>query len=248
MRKLFTSWMITFISFVISIVSFTCLFIKNEIAVIIALSVFCFLLLAIVVFVIFKISRYLQLTKIPFIVNANFTTYETSCDGSRINLQTYRNIQCKQLAMTSYDYGFKWSGPVYPQISSKLQEIGEITKNPPEKPDFVKLNFKHPIFYNENIIANFQADIDDSDGQSEPFIGIRVNYPTQIIHFRVTLQHKNASFNKPARILRRKIQNEVGNLNFDKIDSVQFNLDTKTYEYHLTNPKVGYFYRLEWEK
>ncbi len=189
------------------------------------------------------------MTKGPYVINSNFVKYETEEDGTHINFETYRHIQNKQFVMTGYDHKFKWTGSIPPVISSKLQSVKDhIIKGEEGQYDAIRLELKKPIFYNEFAMIHIQALLDDTNKQSQPYVEFRVDYPIQMLHFRVILKHKTSEFKTPAILKRKKINHQIGGQAYAEIKSVSFNRDCKTYEYHLIEPEIGYFYRLEWEK
>ncbi|GHT41276.1 hypothetical protein AGMMS49965_10820 [Bacteroidia bacterium] len=40
----------------------------------------------------------------------------------------------------------------------------------------------------------------------------------------------------------------TGDVAYETIETVTFDNPCKSYEYHLLEPEVGYFYRIEWQK
>jgi hypothetical protein len=63
----------------------------------------------------------------------------------------------------------------------------------------------------------------------------------------VILKHKPDNYNKSAKMLRKPIESKIP-VEYIEFESVIFDPITKSYEYYLTDPKVGYYYRLLWEK
>jgi len=230
-----------------TITSFICLFIKDKIAAVIALSVFCLLLLAIAVFILIFVWQHLKRTHHEYITHAAYVKYETEIDGKNINFETYRQIQCKQLIMHELKYAFKWSGTKIPIITSKLQKTdGKIFSTDAYSYDHVNLNLKQALVYNEDATIHFHATMDDVDNASMPFVEFKVETPTQIVHFRVILKHKADNYSEAAVLKRRKINTQTGSANYEVLQTVPF--VQKVYEHHLLEPEVGYFYRIEWDK
>lgn len=189
-----------------------------------------------------------QHTKDPFIRTSTFIKYETENDKSKITFETYRVIQCKSLIMTYFPYNFKWTGTKEPKITSKLQIVGKNkSSRGQEEYDSVQLEFKDPLRYNENAVVHFHAELDDVDGISEPYTECRVDEPISIIHFRIILKYKKSTFNESAFLWRKKINSMIG-AGYERIESIQFKGGCKSYEYHLVNPEIGYYYKIEWKK
>lgn len=89
--------------------------------------------------------------------------------------------------------------------------------------------------------------MDDFDGKALPHLDYRVDMSLSIIHFRVILRHKGDDFERPAKILRRRVQCEHPT-EYEEIGSVAFDKRSRSYQYNLIDPEVGYYYRLLWEK
>jgi len=235
--------------YVVTIVSFLCLFVKDTTAVIIAVTVFVVLLLVIAIYILVFIYSHLKKTNNEFIGYATFVKYETKPDGKNIEFEVYRQIQCKQLVMSDFKHSFKWTGTKPAEISSNLQKTnGKIYEADDESYDHVKLNFKKALTYNETATIHFLAKLDDVDDMSKPFVEFRVEVPLEIIHFRVILKHKPDNYRHPASLKRRKIKTQTGSTDYQILETISFDETCKSYEYHLLEPEVGYFYRIEWKK
>lgn len=141
---------------------------------------------------------------------------------------------------------FKWSGSRLPKVSSKFQEVKDIII---EKQDYDRaiLKFKRPLLYNETGVVHFRAETDDFDNTAKPHLDYRVEAPINIIHYRVVLKHKPSNFKTPAKILKKPIHSKHP-VEYEEVGSVTFDEKAKSYEYYLTDPEIGYFYRLQWEK
>jgi hypothetical protein len=215
----------------------------------VALIVFCLILLSIALYIFIFVWTHLKRTSYGYVGYATFVKYETETDGKNIFFEVYRQIQSKQLVMTNLDYAFKWTGNKLPIITSKLQNTdGKIYQGDKESYDHVKLRFKKALIYNETGTIHFCAQLDDFDNTSKPYVEFKVEVPIEIIHFRIILKNKPLNYTETAFIKRRWIYNQIGNINYETLQSISFNADCKCYEYHLINPDVGYFYRIEWIK
>ena len=90
-------------------------------------------------------------------------------------------------------------------------------------------------------------ELDDVDGKSLPHVETRVTDEIDIIHYRIILKHKSETYDKNAILERCKMNSNMSS-NFEKIKEIAFDKNTKSYEYHLLNPEVQYYYRITWEK
>lgn len=68
-----------------------------------------------------------------------------------------------------------------------------------------------------------------------------------VIHFRVTLKNKDDNFSKSARLLKKPVNSEFPS-DYNQFGSIPFDCQSKRYQYYLTDPEIGYYYRLEWEE
>lgn len=89
--------------------------------------------------------------------------------------------------------------------------------------------------------------MDDFDNISQPHLDYKVDKPINIIHYRVILRHKDSSFKTPATLKRMPI-NSKGPSTYEEFGSIPFDAVSKSYNYDLINPEVGYYYRIEWIK
>ena len=106
------------------------------------------------------------------------------------------------------------------------------------------LKFSKPLNYNDSCVINFKAELDDTDKQSETYISNRIIRPVDVIHYRIVLRHKEVNAN--AIIERRKI--ESVSQTFNEVRQVAFYKTSKSYEYPLLNPELGYIYRIKWNR
>ncbi len=176
-----------------------------------------------------------------------FTKYEC-LDSTHISYDGYRLIQSKRAFLPSIKWAFKWSGSKPPVVSSSLQNCdGHIIKSSAMEYDHVELKFKKALFYNESAVVHFHADMDDIDGTALPYLDVKIEEPISVVDFRVILAYKDTHFAEQAKFKRKPISSRVSS-DYEVLETVNFNSYSKSYEYVLTNPEVGYFYRLEWQK
>lgn len=113
---------IDWVAYIATIVGFICIFLSNTVATLVALGVFCLLLLGIAICVVTFVWKHLQKTSVHgYIGHSTFAKYETEPDGRHIRIESFRQIQSKQLVMTGLNYSFKWTGSKKPRITSHLQ-------------------------------------------------------------------------------------------------------------------------------
>lgn len=230
-----------------SIVGVLYLLFNDKVNGIIALSIFVLFLISVIVLLWFTINKLIK-TDYPqdykkIIV---FTSYETE-DGVKGKFEVFKVIQAKKLVLDKIEHCYKWSGSKEPVVSSDLQEIGK--KIPSSSDDYDKaiLILKKPLSYNETGTIHFKAEIDDVDGKALPYLDHKVDTDMNAINFRVTLKYKDNNYAKPALLLKKPIKSNTP-IGYKEISSVPFDKESKSYQYNLLNPEIGYFYRLEWEK
>jgi hypothetical protein len=96
-------------------------------------------------------------------------------------------------------------------------------------------------------MVHFHAEMDDIDNKAHLHLDVKIEDPISLVNFRVILAYKEKDFTKPA-IFKRKLISSSIPTDYENIESVNFNSQSKSYEYVLTNPEVGNYYRLEWSK
>lgn len=219
-------------------------FIQDQDKVIVSLVVFIILLLILFGTLIYTILRLLNDSCEPFDSKSTFIKYETN-DASKISYDVYKLIQCKRPILSEYIYNFKWSGTHVPIISSDLQQLKNINSfNNVSQYDNAVLQFNKPLRFNESCVVHFKAIIDDADRRSDTYISNRILRQVDLIQYRVVLSYKTTSSN--AILERRKIDSI--SVNFEKIKEISFDTNSKSFEYHLLNPDLGYIYRFSWER
>lgn len=174
-----------------------------------------------------------------------FTSYETT-DGIHGVYEVFKVIQSKRLILQQVEHNFKWTGSKRPNISSELQEIKQLIESDANNYDKAILLLKKPLGFNETGTIHFKALTDDFDGKAQPHLDFKVCNAINVIHFRVTLKHKD-DYSKPAKLLKKPIESSVPT-EYEQYGSICFDKLSKSYQYYLTNPEIGYYYRLEWEK
>ncbi len=175
-----------------------------------------------------------------------FSSYETS-DGVNGVYERYRTIQVKRLALSSIDFQFKWTGSKAPEISSDLQRVVGEPVSGGKDYDRIKLAFKDILLYNETAIIHFRAKVEDLDQKAIPMDCYKVETPTPLIHYRITLKNKPDGYNVPAKLQKCLINSSI-RVDFEDIKSIPFDPLTKSYQCDLINPEIGYYYRILWER
>jgi|GEM_PF-5996440 len=178
---------------------------------------------------------------------STFYKYRTD-DAKNIEYEVFKNIQCKRILLTEYEHGFNWTGSIPPIIESDLQDVQqEVIKGMHHEYDKIILSLKNPLGYNDAGVMHIRMKLDDSDQRSATRLESRVEYPVEMIHFRVELRYKPKDYDRKATLSRQRI-NSTTSAVFDHICYINFDLHTKCYDYPLLNPEPGFFYRIEWER
>lgn len=211
----------------------------------IAFIVFLVVILCSVWFAIHKIIRkefdkeYLKLS---------FFTKNEYIDRTHIVYDGYRLIQSKRAFLPNIKWAFKWTGTKPPVVSSTLQDCdGIIIENTSNDYDHVILKFKKALSYNESAVVHFHANMDDVDNTAQPHLDVKIEEPISVVVYRVILAYKDINFSEKALFMRKPINSGIPT-DYQILETVTFNSYSKSYEYVLTNPEVGYYYRLEWVK
>lgn len=233
-----------FLAALASLTGFFIIFMNDKDKIMWSFIFFNFLLLVFIGSTIYTILRLLNKSTLDFESKSTFIKYET-LDGNRILYDVYKLIQCKRPILSEYDYNFKWSGTYKPNITSDLQAVIDVMDfNNPSNYDKAILKFKKPLIFNESCVIHFKADLDDADKQSGTFVSNRIIRPVDVIHYRILLRHKEDNPN--AFIERKKI--DAVTQNFNKIREIPFDKISKSYEFPLLNPELGYIYRISWKR
>ncbi len=175
-----------------------------------------------------------------------FTTFK-QIDDTHSEYDGYRLIQSKRPILKEVPWGFKWTGSKLPKISSTLQDCnGQINPSTNDY-DNVVLKFRKPLNYNETAVLHFHAEMDDIDGTAQPHLDVKIESPLSIVHYRVVLCNKEQGTRSKAKFMRMPIHCSTPS-SYKTLDTISFDPITHSYEYVLTDPEVGYYYRLEWEK
>jgi len=233
-----------FLASLASLVGFSIIFIGDKDKVLWSFIFFNFLLLILIGTLVYTILKLLNNSTSDFESKSTFIKYET-LDGNKIFYDVYKLIQCKRPILSEYEFNFKWTGTCLPIVTSELQKVENVLNDKdPSNYDKAILKFKAPLTLNESCVVNFKAELDDTDKQSETNISNRILRPVDIIHCRIILRHKENSEN--AILERRKI-NSVSQ-GFEKIKEIAFDTTSKSYEYPLLNPELGYIYRITWKR
>lgn len=170
-----------------------------------------------------------------------------SSDGRTVRYESYKHIQCRQLLMSCFRHGYKWTGSRPPTITSDLQHVRTRADGGTRDYDHVELAFERPLLYGDATVVHQAMEIDDSDGASEPHVEFRVTEPVQVIVWRVELRHLPRSYRKDARVTRRRIDARF-NARPEHVARVPFDPLARGYEHHVLRPEPGYFYCLEWDR
>lgn len=247
LKEIFYPWFINAASFA-SIIGIILVFISNEHAVIIALSFFCLVLLIFLCAALYSINKLIhhnyneEYKKI-----SSFFVFQTD-DRIHSTFETFRLIQCKRSILSEIEYKYKWTGSIFPKISSQNQNVIQLpANNDPNIYDKAIIRFLKPLTYNETAVIHIKTENDDPDGMAKPRLECKLTSPIEIMQFRILLAYKADNYNKHALVRRKKIDSETTS-EFETIGSIVFNQKYKQYFHVIVNPDAGYIYRIEWEK
>ncbi|WP_439553580.1 hypothetical protein [Flavobacterium macrobrachii] len=229
-----------------SIIGLILIFINDKHSVVIALAFFSLMLLIFTVSLLYTLFKITGLNSNDFESKSTFVKYE-SADGKSIIFEIYKLIQSKKPILSDYSFNFKWSGSIMPKITSDLQEVTNVMDlQDPTQYDKAILKFKKPVYYNDNQVIHFKATLNDTDKKSDTYVSNRITQEVDIIHYRIILKYKPENYDINAILEKRKIDSI--NSNFEKVEEIGFDNTTKSYEYHLLKPDLGYIYKIKWSR
>lgn len=231
-----------------SIIGIIVVFCSQQYAVIVALITFCVVLLLILIGVIVAINKFMATNyKDAYKKVSSFYIFRSD-DGIKSTFETYRLIQCKRPILSEIEYKYKWTGTKQPKLTSDKQVVEQLpSSGDPNVWDKAIIKFPTPLSYNESTVLHIRTENDDIDKKAKPWIECSLNSPIEIMLFRVLLSYKAKSYSKKALLKRRKLDAEVG-VDYDVIETVDFDSKYKQYNHIVLNPEPGYSYRLEWDK
>lgn len=240
---------VTIASAVFGLVALVVSIVSNQLGVILALTAVILFLFAIIFYVGYVINKLIKYSyPSEFLIHSQFTKYVFS-DETHVVLDSYRLIQSKKTLLPAIKWGFIWTGRNDPRISSNLQDCdGTIIKRQSVGDyDHVLLKFKNPLFYNESAVVHFHAEMTDEEKIAQPHLDVKIETPRSVVDYRVILAYKDDGYSKKA-VFKKKLINSLTPAEYEEICEVPFNPVSKSYEHVLTDPEIGYYYRLEWER
>lgn len=241
------SW-VGVIASISSVIGLILTFMAESWAVIIALSFFCFALIAILTGVFATMKKMIDQNHANEYEKISSFYEFRSDDGVKSSFEVYRLIQSKRALLTQIDYKFKWSGSIPPLISSNSQTIDPpIFSNNPTEWDKCIIHFPEALTYNESTVLHIRCENDDHDGKAEPCISTKLDSPIKIMQFKVLLGYKNSDFKRPAIFERKLIDSDVED-KWNYLEEIPFNPEYRQYQHVVVSPSPGYVYRLRWEK
>lgn len=182
-----------------------------------------------------------------YIPIATFVRYSTT-DGKQVTHETFRQIQVKHAFLTKIPHRYRWSGTKPPKLSSSLQQIGTPGSDAASGFDVVEVRFQHPRYYNDTEIVHIRSVMDDTDEQSETQCSLLIENPIKVVQFRIELLHcQKPSFSGMKAHVERRLQT-VRSGQFEPIESVPFDINTRSFEYLLASPEPGFEYRIRWDR
>lgn len=232
---------VAFVSNLISVGALIASFIfKNEALIIALVAVILFLLVVLVKF--FSVINKIAALKAPegSLRFATYIRYSTQ-DGRFIKYEVHKHMQCKTLILGSHIHKFHWTGSKPPLVKSDLQDVVN-QRSIAGNYDEVELSFKKPLTYNDWCVVHIQMELDDTDNKSSKHCELSVKEPVQLVSFRIDLRHLNN--NHDAKITEKRSSDLFSNERC--IANVCFDRDSKSYEYIIHNPQMGYTYKIDW--
>lgn len=220
---------------------------NNETTLLIALVYFCLMLLIFTAYLIYALNKILSVRNVDVYVNKSTTVLYEAVDINTINYEVHKLIQSKRPILTEINYEFGWTGSKFPTIESEIQDVKNVIDNKdPNKADVAILGFRKPLYYNENQVVHFRAKMKDADQKSSTYVATKVEKSVDLIHYRVVLRYKLDTFQGVAKVTRLKI----GSMRekYEEIEQIPFDNQTKSFEYRLLNPDVGFKYKISWER
>lgn len=178
---------------------------------------------------------------------ATFVRYTTT-DGKQIVHETFRQIQIKHAFLSKIVHRYTWSGTKPPSITSSLQQLGPPKRDLVTHYDVVDVRFPNPRYYNDTEIVHLRSTMDDSDEKSQTYCALLIEYPTKIVQFRVELLHCGRPHHAGMTAhIERRLQT-APSASFEEVDTVKFNITSRSFEYLLANPDPGYHYQIRWDR
>lgn len=205
LKKIFYPWFINLASLA-SIVGIIIVFISNKHAVLVALSFFCLVLLIFLIASLYSINKLIHHNyNEEYKRISSFIVFQTD-DGVHSTFETYRLIQCKRSILSEIEYKYKWSGSIFPKLSSQNQKVEQLKpNNDPNVYDRAIIKFPKPLTYNETTVIHLKTENDDPDNVAEPHLDTKLTTPIEFIQFRVLLAYKPDDYNKHALVKRKKL-------------------------------------------
>lgn len=103
--------------------------------------------------------------------------------------------------------------------------------------------------FDEAIVVRFFMKLHDPGDQELPELSKRIDRPTQLYISEVCLKYKED--NPAATLSTGLMSTDLHNpfrIIYQPLDKAEFDKVTKTYRAVFTHPKVGYIYRMDWQK
>lgn len=214
----------------------------------IACSFFILFLIYVAIRVTFTINQLVKQTYVDGYAKLATHVHYICVDGKIVEYETQKIIQSKVPCLFKVKHGFKWSGTKPPEITSEYHEIVDtIKRNDKSEFDQVVIQLCEPLLYNQVGVVSIKMIIDDSDHKSEPRSSHKVEEPTQVISWRISLGGTNDRSHAPARLLKCSLHSKTGP-KWEFLHNVPYHQVHRCYETRLLYPDFGYIYKLEWDR
>lgn len=198
---------------------------------------------------IYVVTRNMMVKTYPsgYLTIASFFRYSTS-NGKDAIYEQFKHIQVKCAYKVSFEHRFSWTGSNVPEIKSEFQNVGKIIQNEDKfgtKYYETILTSKNSMVFNECDILHNRAIVKDDDAQ--PYLAQKVTDPIKFLHFKIELLHADLSYKSHAKVVRKAIDKPNSNEEVI-VNDINFDFITKSFTYILTNPDVGFYYKIIWVK
>jgi hypothetical protein len=224
------------------------LFLNNETATIIALSVFSISLIVVILKLFSTLNKVVRnQTKNGYLNIATYCRYHTN-DAKIIQFDIQKHIICKQPVINHYLHNFYWTGSTNPVFSSETMVFDSFVKGGDGSYDKAKFLFKKPLLYNDVGVVQLNILLDDSDQKSSTYISSNVDAPINLLHYEVILKYKSNRYNVPDARFLRKDNTSAVDLGYRLLKTIPFDHQTASYECTWYDLIVGFSYRLEWDR
>ncbi len=106
------------------------------------------------------------------------------------------------------------------------------------------LKFGKPLSLNDYAAIDISFVADNFDNSAVPLFIVKIEHPLEMLRFRIELFHREICAD--ARLSRKRVDAD-NHVEFELIELVIFDKESRSFEKTLFNPSSRYFYKLEWD-